>query len=161
MPDIEITSGYNHIDEVLELFREYKSELNVDVSFQPSDETEAEITKVYDKIYIALVDSKVAGCVAFHKMANNTDCELKRLFVREKFRGLHIGRLLLQHAIDEVKKLNYNAIYLDTLTTLKPACRLYEKFGFEKIAAYYHNPLPDVCYYKLELNKHIRRTISR
>ena len=151
MPDIEITSGHNHIDEVLELFKEYKNELNVDVSFQPSDEMEAKVTKVYDEIYVALVDDKVAGCIAFHKMANKTDCEIKRLFVREKFRGLHIGKLLLQHAIDEVKKLNYNAIYLDTLTTLKPACRMYESFGFEKIDAYYHNPLPDVCYYRLKL----------
>ena len=94
---------------------------------------------------------EAAGCVAFHKMSNDKNCEFKRLYVRKKFRGLHIGKLLLQHAIDEAKKLNYHAIYLDTLSTLEAACRMYENFGFKKIEAYYHNPLPDVRYYKLEL----------
>ncbi|MBR1397909.1 MAG: GNAT family N-acetyltransferase [Selenomonadaceae bacterium] len=151
MSNIEIVSGQNHIDEVIKLFQEYKDELKVDISFQPTDETAEEIVKIYDKIYIALNNDEAAGCIAFHKMSNDRNCEFKRLYVRKKFRGFHIGKLLLQHAIDESKKLNYNAIYLDTLSTLEAACRMYESFGFKKIEAYYHNPLPDVCYYKLDL----------
>ena len=149
--NVEITSGNDHIDEVAKLFEEYKNELNVDISFQPSDKSEDEITKIYDRIYIALVDKEVAGCIAFHKMENQQHCEIKRLFVRKEFRGLHIGKILMNHAIDEAKKLNYKEIYLDTLTTLKAACRMYEKCGFKEIDAYYHNPLENVRYYKLTL----------
>ena len=153
MSNVEIKDGQNYIGEVVKLFKEYKSELNVDVSFQPTDEKADEIIKIYDKIYVALNDNNIAGCIAFHKMTDDKNCEMKRLYVRKEFRGLHIGQLLLQHAINEAKKLNYNAIYLDTLEKLKAACRLYESFGFEKIDAYYNNPLPKVCYYKLQLNK--------
>ena len=153
MSNVEIKDGKNYIDEVVKLFQEYKSELNVDVSFQPTDEKADEIIKIYDKIYIAFSGNNIAGCIAFHKMTDDKNCEFKRLYVRNGFRGLHIGRLLMQHAINEAKKLNYNAIYLDTLDRLKAACKLYESFGFEKINAYYNNPLPNVCYYRLQLNK--------
>ena len=154
MPDIKIVPGNNHLDEVVKLFKEYKDEIEVDMSFQPTDETTEEIVKIYDRIYIALKDDEAAGCIAFHKMTDGNSCEFKRLYVRKEYRGLHIGKILLQQAIEEARKLNYESIYLDTLTTLKAACRMYESFGFEKIAAYYNNPLPNVCYYRLQLKNH-------
>ena len=157
MSNVKIISGFNHLDEVAKLFDEYKQELNVDISFQPVDETEEEIAKRYSeplgKIFIALVDGQAAGVIAFHPMEDKNYCEFKRLFVRLQFRGLHVGNILMEHAINEAKSIGYHRIYLDTLSTLKPACHMYERFGFEQIDAYYYNPLPDVIYYRLNLEK--------
>lgn len=44
-----------------------------------------EIAKRYGdggRIYIAFVEGKAAGCIAFHPMADRRDCEFKRLFTR-------------------------------------------------------------------------------
>ena len=157
MSNIKIISGLEHLSDVVELFDEYKEEQGIDFSFQPVDETEEEIAKRYSeplgKIYIAFVDGQAAGVIAFHPMEDKNDCEFKRLFVRPNFRGLHLGNILLEHAINEAKSIGYRTIYLDTLSTLKPACHMYERFGFERIDAYYHNPLPDVIYYRLNLEK--------
>lgn len=155
MANVKIISGSDRLEEIEKLFEEYKAELNVDVSFQPTDITAEEISKIYSepkgKIYLAIVENEPAGCMAFHQMENKSNCEIKRLFVRPKFRGLSIGKILMQKAIEDAKNLGYKEIYLDTLSTLKSACRLYEKLGFEQIPPYYYNPLENVVYYRLKI----------
>lgn len=154
MEKIKIVSGNENLSEVAKLFSEYKTELNADISFQAEDVTLEEISKIYaepeGKILLAKVEEKFAGCIAFHKLKDES-CELKRLFVRKNFRGLSIGKILLKKAIDEAKNSGYKEIFLDTLSTLESACKLYEKFGFEKISPYYYNPLKNVVYYKLKI----------
>lgn len=155
LENVKIISGNENLAEIEKLFEEYKTELNVDVSFQPEDITAEEISKIYSepkgKIYLAIADNEPAGCIAFHQMKNKNNCEFKRLFVRKKFRGLAIGKILLKKSIEDAKIFGYKEIYLDTLSTLKSACKLYEKFGFEKIEPYYHNPLENVVYYRLKI----------
>ena len=155
MKNIKIISGNENLAEIEKLFEEYKTELNVDISFQPEDITAEEISKIYSepkgKIYLAIVDNEPAGCIAFHQMENKNNCEIKRLFVRKNFRGLSIGKILIKNVIEDAKNLGYKEIYLDTLSTLKSACKLYEKFGFEQIEPYYHNPLENVVYYRLKI----------
>ena len=154
MSEVKIVSGNENLKEVAKLFSEYKIELNVDISFQAEDITLEEISKIYaepeGKILLAKVEEKFAGCIAFHKLKDKS-CELKRLFVRKNFRGLSIGKILMKKAIEEAKNSGYKEIYLDTLSTLKSACKLYEKLGFEKISPYYHNPLQNVIYYRLKI----------
>lgn len=150
---IDIFEVEDDLTEIAKLFKEYKSELNVDLSFQPDDESTDEIKKSYaqlnGKIFIAQVDDEFAGCIAFHQMKSELDCEIKRLYVKPKFRGLKIGKILLEHAIKSAFDLGYTSIYLDTLERLKAACRMYENFGFKKIPPYYQNPLEGVIYYRL------------
>ena len=152
---IKIVSGNDKLEEVSELFKEYKAELNADISFQPEDVTLEEISKIYiepaGKIYLAMVKNEIAGCIAFHGMKNELSCEFKRLYVRPQFRGLSIGKFLMNEAIIGAKNLGYREIYLDTLSTLKSACKLYEKLGFECIEPYYNNPLQNVVYYRLKI----------
>jgi len=145
----------NIYQKYLNYFSEYKKELNQDLSFQPADTSEEEIKKRYKepegRIFIAIVNEKPAGCIAYHPMENEKNCELKRLYVKPEYRGLKIGKILIKKAIEEAKNYGYEKIYLDTLSTLESACRLYEKFGFEQIEAYYYNPLKNVRYYLLKL----------
>lgn len=154
MSEIKIVGGNDKLEIVAELFKEYKAELNVDISFQAEDITLEEISKIYGepegKILLAEIENQFAGCVAFHKLKDSS-CELKRLFVRKNFRGFAIGKILMQKAIEAAKNLGYKEIYLDTLSTLKSACRLYEKLGFEQIEPYYHNPLENVVYYRMKI----------
>ncbi|MCI7540361.1 MAG: GNAT family N-acetyltransferase [Veillonellaceae bacterium] len=151
---VTIEDGTQHLEEVAELFEEYKKYLAVDVSFQPADQTEEEITRRYGgdggRLYIAFVDGKAAGCIAFHSMQNGCDCEFKRLFTRPEFRGQHVGKALFARALAEAEAMGYEHVYLDTLQRLEAANIMYQAFGFYKIPAYYDNPLPGVVYYRCD-----------
>ena len=152
---VTIEDGTQHLAEIAELFEEYKAYIAVDVSFQPADQTAAEITRRYGgdggRLYIAFVDGKAAGCIAFHPMKNGRDCEFKRLFTRPEFRGQHVGKALFARALAEAEAMGYEHVYLDTLQRLEAANIMYQAFGFHKISAYYNNPLPGVVYYRYDL----------
>ena len=152
---VTIEDGTKHLEEIAKLFEEYKNFLGLDVSFQPADATAEEIAKRYGgdggRLYIAFVDEEAAGCIAFHPMNDRCDCELKRLFTRPAFRGHHVGKLLMQRALDEARALGYRRAYLDTVKQLGVANIMYHRMGFREIPAYYHNPLPDVVYYCIDL----------
>jgi putative acetyltransferase len=78
-------------------------------------------------------------------------CEVKRLFVRESFQGLAIGRTLMGKLLDHAKHLQYDVVVLDTLDRLTAANSLYASLGFEKSAPYYDNPLNGVKYWAKRL----------
>ncbi len=66
---------------------------------------------------------------------------MKRLFLRGDFRGLGLGRELIERLIEEARKIGYKKMRLDTLPGKMPrAVKLYELYGFQKIKPYYENP---------------------
>jgi GNAT superfamily N-acetyltransferase len=146
----------NHIDQVRALFREYEAFLHVDLCFQSFEQELACLPGKYappeGALFLALEDEIPAGCVALRKFKEGNG-EMKRLFVRPAFRGRGLGRILAERIIAEAVQLGYGCILLDTLDRLKAAMRLYESLGFVKTEPYYPNPLPDVVYWKLDLNK--------
>ncbi len=56
--------------------------------------------------------------------------------------------------IDMAIKKGYLFIRLDTLASLKKTAKLYNFFGFEKIAPYYDNPIKNIVYMELNLEKY-------
>ncbi len=87
-------------------------------------------------------------------MEENDSCEMKRLFVREAFRGQKIGRILTEKVIADAKEIGYSVMRLDTLQRMETARALYAKLGFKVIPAYYNNPMDEVVYMELLLNVH-------
>jgi putative acetyltransferase len=78
-------------------------------------------------------------------------CELKRLWVRSGAQGAGAGRALIEAAVGAARELGYKSVVLDTLERLGAANKLYAALGFRRRAAYYHNPLPNVVYWELDL----------
>src|SRR5689334_17403450 len=64
-------------------------------------------------LLLAVQDGQPAGCIAF-KPLDSTTCELKRLYVRPAFRGLHLGRQLVSRLIDEARRSGYKRMALDS-----------------------------------------------
>ena len=86
-------------------------------------------------------------------------CEMKRLFVREGFRGEKIGLQLIEKIIDESREQGYRKMRLDTYPPkMGKAVSIYESHGFRAIPAYYSNPHDDVLYMELDLAQvsHVR-----
>jgi len=62
-------------------------------------------------------------------------CELRKMYFLPAARGLGAGKALLARCIEEARARGYRRMYLETLTGMDAAQRLYERFGFTKLAA--------------------------
>jgi GNAT superfamily N-acetyltransferase len=147
------TSG--QIDDARRLFREYESWHGMDLCFQDYEQELAELPWKYVKpegrLFLAYSDDKLAGCIAMRKLDDGI-CEMKRLFVRDGFRGEHIGVSLVEKLIDEARAEGYLKMRLDTFPQkMGKAVSLYESHGFREIAPYYENPHSGVLYMELDL----------
>jgi putative acetyltransferase len=141
-----------------EIFREYAQGLGVDLCFQGFDEELATLPGEYapprGALLLALADGAVAGCVALRPLDSSdypNAAEMKRLYVREAYRGLGLGRQLAEAALDAARQAGYATVLLDTLDDMESARALYDDLGFEPIEPYYHNPIPGAHYLKAEL----------
>ncbi|HWQ57553.1 MAG TPA: GNAT family N-acetyltransferase [Clostridia bacterium] len=152
--NIEVLEAYRHIEEVKLLFTEYTSSLGVDLSYQNYAGEFAALPGKYappsGRLYVAYCDGMAAGCIALRSIDEAT-CEMKRLYVRERFRGLHIGRMLAERIILDAKAIGYRSMVLDTLSSMNSAKRLYAELGFREIAPYYDSPVQGTCFLSLSL----------
>ena len=71
-------------------------------------------------------------------------CELKRMFLSKKYRGLGIGQMMLDVVFDYAKKSGYSNIYLYSSKDLQTARKLYLKNGFVNIRRYNDDYRADV-----------------
>ncbi len=86
---------------------------------------------------------KIIGAVAVHEL-NSKDCELKSLYLLEKYHGRGYGKNLLQKAILFAKEYGYEKMYLDSLSTSEKAVALYRKTGFVDTEKYNDSVRSDV-----------------
>ena len=78
---------------------------------------------------------------------------MKRLFVRERFRGSGSGAMLIERVILWSRGCGYERLVLDTLPSMRGAQRLYARLGFREIAPYRLNPVPGATFLELVLQK--------
>ena len=159
---IEIKLAYDDTDNIKELFAEYiKLLFDLESGFQHYLDLqgyENEIGNLNEKyglpngrLYIAYVNNQAAGCVALRQI-NDTECEMKRLYVRPEFSGNKIGEALVETIISDAKEIGYQFMLLDTFPSLHKAIKLYEKKGFCKIPPYNNSPIDNTVFMKLDLH---------
>ena len=85
----------------------------------------------------------IAGTVALKRM-NDTEIELKSLYLLEKYHGRGLGRQLLETALKYAAEKEYKTILLDTKSSSEKAIRLYRKAGFVMTERYNNNENADV-----------------
>ena len=159
---VNIVLAYDSVDEVCGLFSEYTDMLiNGDPEFreyleiQNYDEELNHLETKYGlpdgRLYLAYYDGRPAGCIGLKKL-DSLNCEMKRLYVRPEFRGMHIGGLLIQRIIDDAKEIGYKHMLLDTLPFLESAVHIYKKWGFYEISSYNDSPMESSIYMRLDLD---------
>ena len=151
---IEIKPAYDDLDSVRELFIEYQAAIGLDLGFQGFEDELANLPGKYalpsGRLYIAVCGGDSAGCAALRRVSEE-HCELKRLYVRERYRGSGIGRALTEKIICDAKAMGYRRIILDTLSSLHNAVSLYRRLGFADIEPYYNNPNDGVVFLGLDI----------
>jgi len=83
-------------------------------------------------------------------------CEMKRLYCTPSSRGLGVGKALIEEVIKEAMRLGYEEMRLDTLPSMEGARKLYGKYGFEEMEAYYETPLEGTSFLRKKLGRHER-----
>jgi ribosomal protein S18 acetylase RimI-like enzyme len=151
MLDIQkVTTEGPALESIKSLFKAYLLELNEDLCFQSFD---SEIDNPLYKysaptgaLFIAYHNATPIGCIALQPLQDPQTCEMKRLYVAPQYRKMGAGDSLIKALLFEAQTLGYTTMKLDTLERLQAALKLYIKFGFETVTAYYDNPLPGVVY---------------
>lgn len=84
-------------------------------------------------ILIANYKNKTAGCVGLLEESSEVSI-MKRLYVREEFRGLGIGKSLVKTIIKHARNVGYKSMCLHTNLLLNPAINLYKSLSFEEVS---------------------------
>jgi putative acetyltransferase len=160
IPSVELItpSSPQELDATRDIFREYARDLGVDLCFQQFDGELANLPGDYTAprgaLLLAKVDGQIAGCCALRPL-DNADypnaCEMKRLYVRNDFRAMGLGRELAEAVLAAAREAGYSCVLLDTLDDMEAARALYHDLGFHEIPPYYHNPIPGAHYLKADL----------
>lgn len=128
------------------LFSDYASSLGVDLAFQ---DFAAELATLPGKYAAPAGELLLArdshggplGCVGLRPLLPDGCCEMKRLYVAPRGRGLGLGKTLIDAIIKEGVRIGYREMRLDTLPGMIEAVALYRKAGFLPIEPYYDTPL--------------------
>ena len=98
-------------------------------------------------------NNELVGCGAL-KFLEKKHGEFKSIRVADKFRKTGVGKKIIDHLIEEAKKLEVSKLSIETGAGnfFIPARKLFSKFGFKKCSpfAHYKND-PNSCYYSLDL----------
>ena len=147
-------AGVEQVALVRGLFEEYWASFGFTPCFQNFAGELAALPGDYappgGRLALALVDGRPAGCVALRRFDGQRG-ELKRLFVRPQFRGLGLGRQLLEWAIAGARAAGYSELVCDTMPVMSEALAMYERAGFERSAAYSGHPAPGAIFLRLAL----------
>jgi putative acetyltransferase len=142
------------LDMARALFEEYAAALEIDLGYQGFADELAGLPGSYapprGRLLIAWVGDEAAGCVALRPLGDDV-CEMKRLYVRPKFRGRGIGKQLAEAIMAEARQVGYAIMRLDTVPKLEAATRMYESLGFVRRDAYYETPVVGTIFMELEL----------
>jgi putative acetyltransferase len=137
-----------------QLFEAYAGSLEIDLSFQNFSEELDTIDQQYREpaggLLLAFFNELPVGCAGVRKLDEET-AELKRMYVRDEYRGHKIGVSLLQRALALGAALDYKKLRLDTLEGMTNARKLYSSFGFYEIPSYRFNPHPGAIYMEKDL----------
>ena len=99
-----------------------------------------------------LESSPIAGYIVARETAG--ELHINNFAVRSEFRRRGIGATLLNQVLNEARRRQANAAFLEVRSTNHAAQALYEKCGFQAIARranYYSEPTEDAVVMSLEL----------
>lgn len=85
--------------------------------------------------FIAYVGGEPVGCIGLKKY-DGEHAELKRLFLKEEYRGRGLSQKLVAAVEEEARSRGFRYMLLQTARALASAVALYEKSGYEVIENY-------------------------
>lgn len=87
------------------------------------------------RYYVLEERGRIIGGAGFGPLAGADPaiCELRKMYFLPEARNRGWGRKLLKLCLDEARFCGFKQCYLETLSSMKAAHKLYEQFGFRKL----------------------------
>lgn len=145
----------NHSD-FLQLCSELDTYLNRAIGGEDKREKYKKYNHLNTMDYVIIAydgqQAQAAGCAALRKYSE-TEIEVKRVFVKESYRGQGIGGQMLEHLIKHAQEIDYKYILLETGAFLKASVHLYMRYGFMQIENYGdYKDMPESLCMKRDIN---------
>ena len=109
--------------------------------YSSSDPEVGAMAAAYDgarSAYFVLEDGgRVLGCGGIAPLADGEPevCELRKMYLLPEARGRGLGERMLHHCLEAARLRGYLRCYLETLSGMDAAQKLYLKTGFIRLAA--------------------------
>lgn len=110
--------------------------------FDPGDALVADpiaLRSPHGAFVIVRDDLDPVGCGGLQRL-DATTAEIKRMWIHPDWRGVGLGRRLLDHLEQVARQLGRTRVVLDTNSTLREAIAMYEAAGYHAIERYNDNP---------------------
>jgi GNAT superfamily N-acetyltransferase len=137
------------------LFLDYAAGLDFSLCFQDFDAELAALPGDYAEplggLWLAEVDGQPAGCVGLRPLDEPGICEIKRLYLHPRSRGLGLGRRLAETVVAAARRKGYAVMRLDTVDSMVAAQTLYRALGFVERPPYGNHRHPMLRYFELAL----------
>lgn len=91
--------------------------------------------------YLITVDGSPAGMCGLRSLGGGA-AEIKRLYVRPAYRGMHVGDMALRKLLADAGRFGHARVCLDTAPFMQSAQRLYAAHGFTDCAPYEGSEVP-------------------
>ncbi|MBP7187858.1 MAG: GNAT family N-acetyltransferase [Ruminococcus sp.] len=107
------------------------------------------ISELVRTVIIAYIDDIPVGCAGL-KTYNDSDAEIKRVWVEPKYRRHHIAADMMKMIEETAGNMLFKRTILQTREAMTEAVSLYEKLGYYRISNYppYDKLEGAVCYAK-------------
>lgn len=86
-------------------------------------------------VFVLYHDGAPAGCGGIQLFGTDYG-ELKRMYVRPQFRGLGLGKAMVEHLCAHAREHNVRMIRLETGIHQREAMKLYQRMGFARIGPF-------------------------
>lgn len=88
---------------------------------------------------IALINGKIVGGGGIYPTEGLPEdtCELVKMYLLPEARGTGLGSKMISLCLEQAKENGFSKVYLETMTELKAALKVYERMGF----AYLDGPM--------------------
>ena len=87
------------------------------------------------RLLLVEVDGEIAGTISLRKIREDAG-EIKRMYVKPKFRGKKLGNLMVEKVISISEETGFSKLFLDTSLFMSSAVSLYKKFEFKETDSY-------------------------
>jgi len=74
-------------------------------------------------------DGSLIGAYGLYRLDEQT-CELRKMYLQKDYRGRGLGRMLMEDALSQARRLGFKRIVLETASVLTEAIALYKSYGF-------------------------------
>jgi putative acetyltransferase len=93
-----------------------------------------EVYAVPKAIYFVVENNgKIIGGAGIKQLDNSDEniCELQKMYFLPEARGLGLGKKLMDFCLEKATEFGFESCYIETMTYMEAALKLYRKSGFE------------------------------